>query len=81
MIQKLDIKYLNESHQGGHFRHLMCCNINSSQGKPNTVPFGTDPLLVMGFNPILIFTAFNPIHPFPIVQIPLNSITNSGFKI
>ena len=33
MIQKLDIKYLNESHQGGHFRHLMCCNINLFQGQ------------------------------------------------
>jgi len=33
MIQKLYIKYLNESHQGGHFRHLMCCNINPFQGQ------------------------------------------------
>ncbi|RZB36595.1 MAG: hypothetical protein SRB2_02091 [Desulfobacteraceae bacterium Eth-SRB2] len=35
---------------------------------------------VMSFYPFLILPAFHALDPFPVIHIPLNGITNSGFK-
>ena len=40
MIQKLDIKYMNESHQGGHFSHfkLLMCNTKRQTSSQHREP-------------------------------------------